>query len=302
MSTVVKTPQYVIPKEILFADHFTDDSSRALGYARAVATRFGAHITVTHVSEPPNPIVTPDGSNFEALGYTGEDTEEQLLQRIEELRTAGVPADSLVRSGSVITELIEAAKEVSADLMVLGTHAPHGLDRLFFGSESERAADESGWPVMIIGPRVRPAPEGAWTLKRILCVLQPSVCSVTAAVFGVHLSQVMEAQTTFLIVEPENGEVADQAREFAYAVTEELSGVNVNLNPEIERVHVAEHMLLDDVLERAKNEEVGAIVLCGEVESIMHTHGHQTFLSKLLAIAPCPVIVTARGAANRDDS
>lgn len=288
----VKAPLYVIPKEILFADHFTDDSARALGYARAVALRFGSHVTITYVRERESPIATPEGSILEGLGYSPPDLETQLVQHVESLRASGVAADPLKRTGSVVRELIDSAKERSADLMVLGTHAPHGLDRLFFGSESEKTADESGWPVMVVGPKVRPVPKGGWNPGRILCLLQPSECSVAAAIYGVKLSHALGCRTTFLMIEPEGGELTEDAAEFGFALTEELPGIN--LNQEIERVQVSEPGLLEDVLDRSQDEQVGAIVVCSEVEDVLHTHGPQTLLSKLLSVMPCPVIVMGR--------
>jgi nucleotide-binding universal stress UspA family protein len=297
MSNAVQTPSYVIPKEILFADDFTDDSSHALEYARAVAARFGSHVTIVHVSEPVSPIVTPERAALENLGYGPANAEDLLLERVEDLRADGVAADIMERTGAVEGELIAAAKERSADLIILGTHAPHGFDRLFLGSTSEQVADDSGWPVMIVGPKTWPAPEGNWSPERVLCVLEEAECSIAAAIYGVRLSQAVHAETAFYFAGDEVGEVPLSATAFGSTLAEELP--DININQDIVPRYLRSDELLEKVLERSLTANVGAIVLCAEPSSSRHTHWHRTFLSKLLADSPCPVIVTGRGAMDR---
>ena len=296
MLSVVKSPSHVTPEEILLADHFTDDSARALGYGRAIALRFGSHVTIAHVSEPFNPIQTPEGYALETLGYVPSDPEEQLRQRSEDLRASGVRADTTERTGDVVPELVAAAQSASADLLVFGTHAPHTMERLLLGSVSERMANTSGWPVMVVGPQARTAPAGPWRPARILCLLEQSECSIAAAVYGVRLSQALGARVTYFFSGSETSEIPLSSTGLGRALAEELPDVNVAR--EVERRYFAPEEAMRRVLRCAADDEVGAIVLCAEAGGRLHTHLHRTVLARLLAEAPCPVIVTGRGRAN----
>jgi nucleotide-binding universal stress UspA family protein len=58
--------------------------------------------------------------------------------------------ESFIVPGIPYDEIIKKAEEVSADLIVMGTHGRSGLDHVLFGSTAEKVVRKSTVPVMTI--------------------------------------------------------------------------------------------------------------------------------------------------------
>jgi nucleotide-binding universal stress UspA family protein len=59
--------------------------------------------------------------------------------------------DSRLRTGLDLRhEILAAAKEVSADLLVLTTHKFLGWKNLFFGSDAEKILEHAPCPILIL--------------------------------------------------------------------------------------------------------------------------------------------------------
>ena len=57
-------------------------------------------------------------------------------------------------SGIPSLTILEAISEKEIDLVVLGTSALHGFERLVFGSTAEAVLREASCPVLTVGPQV----------------------------------------------------------------------------------------------------------------------------------------------------
>jgi nucleotide-binding universal stress UspA family protein len=78
------------------------------------------------------------------------DAEEYLALLAVDLRNKGVRVDTYVRPGLPAAEIIEAAREVGADLIAMTTHGRSGLRRLMFGSVAEAVLRHSSIPVFLL--------------------------------------------------------------------------------------------------------------------------------------------------------
>jgi nucleotide-binding universal stress UspA family protein len=63
-----------------------------------------------------------------------------------------------VRSGEPSAEIAKFASELSADLIVVGTHKPPHLKNIFVGSTAERIMAHATCPVVVSGPKPKPVP------------------------------------------------------------------------------------------------------------------------------------------------
>lgn len=82
-----------------------------------------------------------------------EHAQEAIDLAIADLETAGFRAYGVTRVGEPAEVIVEVAKELSVSLIVLGTHARHGLERIFRGSVAERVLHHAPCGVYIY-PRV----------------------------------------------------------------------------------------------------------------------------------------------------
>ena len=117
-------------RRILLVVDLTEDSLHIGRRARGLATALGAQIDLLHVVEyiP----VEPMGETL----MPAVQIEEELLDRAKQRLIAlgeqiGVPATSCrVEAGNVKSEIVRIARELHADLIVLGSRERHGLSIL----------------------------------------------------------------------------------------------------------------------------------------------------------------------------
>src|SRR5688572_2049157 len=102
-----------------------------LPVAKAQASAFGAELLLLHVLPPEAVDETGAVSSAEARARTYLDTVAGPL------RAEGLTVNALVRIGPAAATIVEAARELEADLIVLGASVRAGLPRAFLGSVAD---------------------------------------------------------------------------------------------------------------------------------------------------------------------
>ncbi|HET6725744.1 MAG TPA: universal stress protein [Gammaproteobacteria bacterium] len=121
-------------REILLAVDLGDGCDAVGTRAAALAGAFGARVHLLHVVEyvPVDPageelMPPPVDLEMELL----EGARDRLAELAERIGLAGAPQEVCI--GSIKTEIVRAAEEIQADLIVIGRHHRHGL-ALLLGS------------------------------------------------------------------------------------------------------------------------------------------------------------------------
>lgn len=138
-------------ERILVATDFSESAERALELALSVAERFGSELTLTHSWEAPD-------YSYAAGLYLPLDViapiERAAVARLEEaatqLKGRFPSAHSLLRSGIAWEEILGAATQVNATLIVMGTHGRRGIERALLGSVAEKVVRMSRIPVLTV--------------------------------------------------------------------------------------------------------------------------------------------------------
>jgi nucleotide-binding universal stress UspA family protein len=86
------------------------------------------------------------------------DAEGYLRSVAATVRARGIEVSYQVRSGRPDVEIVEAARETSADLIAMSTHGRSGLGRLLFGSVAEQVLRHADVPVFMMRQSERRAP------------------------------------------------------------------------------------------------------------------------------------------------
>lgn len=76
--------------------------------------------------------------------------EETLETRAGDLRQRGIKASWRLQAGVPFEEIVKAAREERADMIVMGTHGRSGLDRVLLGSVAERVIRLAPCPVLTV--------------------------------------------------------------------------------------------------------------------------------------------------------
>ena len=153
------------PKPIIVGYDGTVPAEQALKRAAEFARVFAARVTVLSVAAPqPLANVGAPGAFGLLPFYAYPEGVEQPAQRNEELwaqhrervqslfANAGFEVEFAGVAGEPAAELIQAAEQQDADLIVVGTREPGFLERLLGGSVSQDVARRADCDVLIVHP------------------------------------------------------------------------------------------------------------------------------------------------------
>jgi len=141
-------------KHVLVPIDFSDCSRKALRYAIPFAREHGAAITLLYVVPAGSSLGEYGGLEYAAVQ---DDLRDSGGKQLVELATTEVgktvPVDTQVRTGSPTREILQAARELPADLIVVSTHGRTGLQHVFLGSVAEHVVRRAPCPVLVVRER-----------------------------------------------------------------------------------------------------------------------------------------------------
>jgi nucleotide-binding universal stress UspA family protein len=151
---------------------YSEHARVALRYAALVANHFGARLLLVTVNDP----------LLVQAALMAYDTEWLQLQSQQDLRefyretdlASPVRADDVAyeaRTGKPAPEILTAAADAGADLIVMSTHGLSGARKAFFGATTERVLRETTVPVLVTrrsAPMVASLTGAARSIGRIL--------------------------------------------------------------------------------------------------------------------------------------
>jgi len=133
-------------------------SKLALPITEELAAKLKVRITLFQMAHMIYPYVA--GDYVSMIDYTklGEGEEQRVRAEMialkKELREKGLTVTHSVISGTdAANEIIEAGKEVDADLVVMSTHGRSGLGRWVFGSVAEKVLRHGETPLLLVHAR-----------------------------------------------------------------------------------------------------------------------------------------------------
>jgi nucleotide-binding universal stress UspA family protein len=143
-------------KKILVPVDFSAGSAQALDYALGLVGA-GTSLHLLHVAEINSVVEGLGSADFpEVERRLREHADRQLTALIRDRIGGRVPATVEVRSGwpfggkRPYAEIVDAARAIGADLIVLGTQGRTGLDHLLLGSTAERVVRHAPCPVLTV--------------------------------------------------------------------------------------------------------------------------------------------------------
>ncbi len=153
-------------KNILVPIDFSTVTERVLEQARELAKAFGAQIHIVHVREvPPQLPTSPLG--YGALGMPemvpgpvpqviaqpiepNESEKRRLEEWKAEMERAGLEAKLHEPLGNVVDEILECARTLKIDGIVMGRHGHGAMYNLLVGSVTEGVLKRAKCPVVLV--------------------------------------------------------------------------------------------------------------------------------------------------------
>ena len=195
-------------EHILCPVDFSPFSRHALAHGAQLARWFSATLTVVYAYPPPAapPSVVfgglgaiPPREPFPALSVSPERTHDDVLAAVTAfaatIDTTGTRLQVHAREGGAVRTILDEAKSLPADLIVLGTHGHSGFDRWVLGSVTEKLLRKASCPVLTVPPPVaEPGVEALHLFKRILCPIDFSDSSMKALDYALSLAKEADAE------------------------------------------------------------------------------------------------------------
>jgi nucleotide-binding universal stress UspA family protein len=151
-------------KSILYATDLGPHGPEVFSHATAVAQQFGAKIHIVHVVEPMGEYAHSLLVNYlpedklNALRREGfDEARQEISRRLEKFcqeklyaGTAGLVASAQVLDGLPYQVILDEAKRINADLIVMGSHGQTALGEMFMGSVAHKVTLKSTVPVLLV--------------------------------------------------------------------------------------------------------------------------------------------------------
>jgi nucleotide-binding universal stress UspA family protein len=153
-------------KKILYATDLSENAKYAFGYAADLAQRCNAMVTILYVMENMNHLVESqvkdvlgkgewDRLKSEKLAYLTKKVESRIENYCQE-KDSKVDScrllleDVLIKDGHPTEEILNASKEIKADMIVMGSYGHNILQGAVLGGTARKVVKSSEIPVLVV--------------------------------------------------------------------------------------------------------------------------------------------------------
>lgn len=136
---------------ILTGIDFSDSSAGAMYHALTLAERLGAVLHLVHITPMNANLAAPTDLGLNVPAEFREALEaRQRLERLRAMLGNKVSVELHVRMGDAVSGIIELARELRPDMIVVGSHGLGAVMRLLMGSVSTQLVRQSPVPVLVV--------------------------------------------------------------------------------------------------------------------------------------------------------
>jgi universal stress protein A len=144
-------------KRILVPTDFSEPAERALAVALMLASQFDSKLTILHANWLP---ALAYAGYAEGVYWPTDDMEKAARKALDDTlaraRERYPAAEGLLETAEPSRAILDTARDLGADLIVMGTHGRHGVSRVLLGSVTEKVVRLSPIPVMTIRGKGEP--------------------------------------------------------------------------------------------------------------------------------------------------
>ena len=139
-------------RRILVGTDFSPASTPAFEQALKLAKQNGAELLVAHSCEVPNVWFATGDSYDEWRKHCKIEGEKSIAALMQQAHREGVKAHTLILTGLADNSIIEAARRLDVDLIVIGTHGRRGISKILLGSVAAGVVPLAPCPVLTVRP------------------------------------------------------------------------------------------------------------------------------------------------------
>ncbi len=248
----------------------------ALAIAEPIASHCKAKIILLHVIEKG---ARPSIHGEKHLTNV-EEAEKYLSDISQRLETAGITVDTHVhpnKEGDVAKSIVEHAREMNPNLVVMCTHGHGGIRDIIFGNIAQQTLRKGTWPILLVPPKISDKASSI-VFNRILLPLDGMHGHEKALNIVIPIACAFKAELRLLLVIPTQWELAGEqglmsrflptatravldlavqgAKEYLIKIIEQCQNENISAKAEVLRGNT-----VAEVLDHADKIEADLIVL-----------------------------------------
>jgi len=279
-------------EEILLATDFSYASKAAFQTALDLCRTFSASLFILHIFEYASEISPQIPEVPAAVSNLYQDAKQSLDCLLKSARDHDIRCDGTIVGGLAPQSIIKTIDGLGIKLVVLGTNANRGLERLIFGSTAEAVLREAPCPVVIVGPRVRnrekAAPKGP-----VVFATDFQSSTIDAVRFAASMSRVTGSPLHCLTVLPMTVEGGLRSKVIPEVLNQALHHVAQGSDTAISSptcTTVFGPDVPNAVANYTKTQNASLLVLGVHSASAIASHGRWNTTCRLIAESPCPVL------------
>ena len=162
MATFIKN-NAVIVVGVDYSQNSNDALEAACGLARTIADAAVhlVHVTTPSGAQPFAGMTQPFAASANPAPVDELQEEKRELEALTQRTVASVAPSGArlfghLRTGNAAREIVQLASDLSADLIVVGTHGETGVMRLLLGSVAQNVVTHAPCPVLVVKPEGLP--------------------------------------------------------------------------------------------------------------------------------------------------
>lgn len=140
-------------KNIMVAVDFNDSIGELMVYADSLAQKFGSKVWVLHVADPEPDFVGYEPGPQYIRDIKAEEYREEhhnLQEVCKNFLSEEIDVDALLIQGSTVETVLEEAKKLNVELLIVGTHKHSFLHNLLQESVSMELIKKAEIPMLTI--------------------------------------------------------------------------------------------------------------------------------------------------------
>lgn len=282
---------------ILIATDFSPAGHAAFEAAMQLCLSSNASLYALNVFEYAS-ITPPEfGGELLELDTFYQDAARSMDSLIQEARSRGVRCEGKIAGGVVHAAILDSVASEGVGLVVLGTRAIHGFERLVFGSTAEAVLRRADCPVYTVGPQAA-SQEGQTAPGNGSVVFATDFHDTTTAVISeaAEFALLLHLPLHCLHVLPRGAEDGNYKSVIPIIIMEALQHLAETLDrnfppPTCAVTYGSE--ISNAIVEYARQHNAKLIVLGVRRASLIQSHVPAHIAYRMIAEAPCPVLTMA---------
>jgi nucleotide-binding universal stress UspA family protein len=278
---------------ILVPTDMSDFAKLALRYAVMFQERLGTSLTLMFADEfyfPVDLLELPMGYYLENAPETKQKLGEQLRDYVKNNVPQG--ADALIVQDAPARAIVNTAKDMRADLIIMGTHGRHGWRRAVLGSVTESVLQDTDVPLLTVTPGLMNA-EQTPQIRTILCPVNFTRIARESLIHACALAQAFDAELVVMHVAEKIDDEHVQPVETAFS---QWVDPQVQKHCSYKRVIATGEDAAEIVLAAAQQMNIDLTVIGAQHKMFSEATVIGTTTERITRFARCPVMTVVRKA------